>query len=89
MYTRNKLGGLDPTEKHLLERAKEADLITLPKNVEGTNCYNCKFISNKTKEKGFCRQPKVMQNVNERMCCALWDNDGVHRSFGKIDSKYK
>ncbi len=88
MYSRNKLGGLDPTEKHLLERAKKADLVTLPKDVQGTNCFNCKYIENKDRDVGFCRHPKVQEKVTHRMCCALWDNSGIHRAFGKIDVKY-
>lgn len=89
MYIRNKLGGLDPQEKHLQQRAKGADLITLPKDVSGTNCYNCMYVRDKTKDEGFCSHPKVKMLVDKRMCCSFWDNKGVQRSFGKIDSKYK
>lgn len=89
MYVRNKAGGIDPEEKHLIERAKEADLVTLPKNIEGTNCYNCMYITDKSKDAGFCNHPKVKMLVNGRMCCALYDNKGILRSFGKIASKYK
>ena len=88
MYKINKLGGIDPTESYLIKKAKEADLVTLPVSVKGTNCYNCKYIRNVTQERGFCSHPKVQQNVNERMCCALWDAKGIYRVFGKIDSKY-
>lgn len=87
MFVRNKEGGLDPEDKYLLERAKKADLITLPKEVTGTNCYNCKFVSDKTKESGFCKHPQVKMLVNNRMCCSFWDNKGVHRPFKK-DAKY-
>lgn len=89
MIAKNKLGGIDESEKHLLERAKEADLITLPKSVEGTNCFNCEYVTNKTKEKGFCSHKKVLQLVNDRMCCAYWNNPGVYRAFGKESSKFK
>ena len=88
MMEKNKLGGIDPTDKHLLERAKKADLVTLPPSVKGTNCYNCKFIDNKRKEIGFCRHPKVLLNVTERMCCALWDNKFTYRAFGDKDKEY-
>lgn len=90
MIVENKLGGIDETDKHLIERAKKADLLTFPKDISGTNCYNCKFISNKTKEKGFCTHPKVKQLVNGRMCCAFWDNSGAIRSYGEVDAtKYR
>lgn len=61
-----------------LERAKEADLITLPENIEGTNCGNCKFVDLKNK---MCLHPKVAQKVSEKMCCALWDAEGVVREW--------
>lgn len=86
-YTRNKNGGLEPVENYLISRAKKADLVTLPKDVAGTNCFNCKFISNKMKDKGFCRHPQIQMLVNGKMCCALWDATGVIRPFKK-DVKY-
>lgn len=89
MYGRNKSGGIDPEEKHLIERAKHADLVTLPKDVKGTNCYNCMYVRDKRDDCGFCTHPKIKMLVDERMCCAFWDNKGVHRSFGKIDIKFK
>lgn len=88
MYTRNKQGGLDADENYLLERAKKADLVTLPENIEGTNCFNCKFITNKSTKSGFCNHPKIKMLVNGRMCCALWDNKNCYRGFGKKDDKY-
>ena len=66
-------GGLIPTDK---EKAKAADLITLPEGVTGTNCQNCKFIKN-----GYCTHPKVRMPVNDRNCCALWDAEGTLRHF--------
>lgn len=86
-YRKNKQGGIDPTERYLLQRAKEADLVTLPKSIEGTNCGNCKFIR-KQEEDGFCTHPKVQMVVNNRMCCALWDNNHLLRSFGKKSFKF-
>lgn len=77
----NSLGGLVDTHKDTLARAKAVDLVTLPISVKGTNCYNCKFIDNKTKSKGYCIHPEVKQYVNERMCCALWDAKGTYRAW--------
>jgi hypothetical protein len=69
-------------DKLALARAKEVDLITLPDDVEGTNCYNCKWISmHKGKHGSMCTHPKVRQYVNERMCCILWSNKGEFRPF--------
>lgn len=57
-------------------RAKAADLIALPDGVSGTNCGNCRFV-----KRGFCENEKVRQPVTDRMCCALWDADGVVRPW--------
>lgn len=60
--------------------AKKVDLIVLP--VSGTNCGNCKFVD-KGKDGMYCDNPKVKQPVTAHLCCALWDNDGVKRPWGK------
>jgi hypothetical protein len=85
----NDHGGVDaPTEKDL-KRAKEVDLITLPKKIRGTNCFNCRFIRNKMLRHGKCSHPKVDQDVNERMCCVLWSAPGEYRQFQGRSDKYK
>jgi hypothetical protein len=64
-----------------LERAKAADLVTLPKGVKGTNCANCRFVDGDT-----CTNPKVRQRLKDgaaRMCCALWDAVGTKRAWKK------
>lgn len=89
MLNINPLGGINETDKPALERAQKADLVTLPRNVKGTNCYNCKWISEyKEKHYAFCKNKSVRQNVNGRMCCALWDAKGTYRPFEQ-DEKYK
>ncbi len=62
-------------------RAKQADLIILPDNVQGTNCSNCRFvnISDKATGQGYCRHPQVDQPVSARMCCIYWDAPGTQR----------
>jgi hypothetical protein len=70
-------GGLVPEDT---ERARSVDLISLPIDVKGTNCGNCKFVF-KGKEGGYCTNNKVNMPVNDRMCCALWDNEGVRRAW--------
>ena len=62
-----------------LERAKKADLITLPEDIEGVNCSNCQFIDLKK----FCTHPDVMQSVSERMCCSFWNAPGAKREWIK------
>ena len=84
----NRQGGVEIRSHEDLLRAKKADLITLPKDVTGTNCFNCKWIKNKEGKVGYCSHPKVAQDVSERQCCANWDNSKTLREFGRIDSKY-
>lgn len=67
----NKLGGLNYTEPVEQGKAKQADLITLPADIPGTNCGNCLFFNSGT---GFCRHTAVKLTVNERMCCKFWKN---------------
>lgn len=80
---KNSLGGLNDMDKVALARAQKADLVTLPKDIRGTNCGNCQYITEKTHEHGYCSNKKVLQYVNHRMCCALWDAKGTFRPFIK------
>ena len=66
----NDQGGVKITGAVLLKRAKEADLITLPGS-QGPD---------DTRE---CEHKDVMQPVNDRMCCAYWDNDKARREWEK------
>jgi hypothetical protein len=65
-----------PTGSTELERAKNADLVTLPDDVRGTNCGNCRFFDD-----DYCTHEKVDQPVTPRECCALWDNLGAKRRW--------
>ncbi len=85
----NRQGGVVSDSIEELRRAKKADLVTLPKDVEGTNCFNCKYIKDKKDKIGYCSHPKVAQDVSNRQCCALWDRKDLIREFGKIDEKYQ
>jgi hypothetical protein len=79
----NKLGGvLAKTEKEL-QRAKNVDLITLPLDIDGTNCGNCKYIKER-----YCTHPRVRQDVNNRMCCVLWSRKGEYRQFKGRNIEY-
>lgn len=66
-----------------LMRAKGADLVTLPDDVEGTNCANCLWVQGDE-----CTNPKVAQSLPDgaaRMCCALWDAPGVKRAWEDVN----
>lgn len=68
--------------------AEPVDLITLPSDIVGTNCANCKFIQDKEEAlrgKGYCIHPKILLPVTARMCCALWDNTHAIRSWKHED----
>jgi hypothetical protein len=71
-------GGIVPEN---FKTAKKVDLITLPKSVSGTNCFNCVWVKDKKGKIRFCDNPKVKEDVNERMCCAEWDHPDVKRPF--------
>lgn len=84
-FQSNNKGGFSYADSLQVSRAKAADLITLPRNVEGTNCGNCSFIKiiDKQKGTGFCIHPQVQLPVTARMCCAFWDNKGATRQWKK------
>jgi hypothetical protein len=64
----NEQGGIDPKTQDEMERAKKADLITLPGGAK----------SDATNKK-FCYNEKIKMFVTVRMCCGYWDNVGVQR----------
>jgi hypothetical protein len=66
------VGGIDPKNDEEMERAKNADLITLPGGSKAD-----------VKGKKLCYNDKVDMYVTVRMCCAYWDNDGVKRPWKK------
>ena len=68
----NDEGGLDPKTDEEMERAKKADLITLPggAKADATN-------------KKMCYNEKIKMFVTVRMCCGYWDNEGVKRPWLK------
>jgi hypothetical protein len=72
----NQQGGFDHENDKQKKVFKKVDLITLPEDVKGTNCGNCRFIKNK-----FFTHLEIQNWVNDRMCCAYWDNDGARRSW--------
>ncbi len=55
-----------------MDRAKTADLITLPGGTKAD-----------ASSKKFCNHKKIQMYVTTRMCCAYWDNEGVKRPWMK------
>lgn len=74
----NDRGGYDYSGEGL-NRAREADLITLPPGIEGTNCSagNCMY-----RKEGMCIHPKINLPVTDHMSCSWWDNTEVIREWG-------
>jgi hypothetical protein len=68
----NDEGGIDPKNKEEMERAKKADLITLPGGSKTD-----------AKTKRYCNNGQVKMFVTARMCCAYWDNVSVKRPWKK------
>jgi hypothetical protein len=66
----NDEGGIDPSNKEEMERAKKADLITLPGGSKAD-----------ATSKKLCYNEQIKMNVTVRMCCAYWDNIGVKRQW--------
>lgn len=68
----NDQGGLDPKTTEEMERAKKADLITLPGGSKADAA-----------NKKFCYNEGIKMFVTVRMCCGYWDNSGVKRPWKK------
>jgi hypothetical protein len=68
----NEQGGIDPKNPQDMEKAKTADLITLPGGTK-KDAVNKKF----------CYNDKIKMYVTVRMCCGYWDNAGVKRPWKK------
>jgi hypothetical protein len=78
----NAEGGYDPTPENM-DQFEHADLITLPSNVSGTNCGNCKFLK-KIDDKMTCDHPDLEGiKITDRNCCRYWDHKNVHRAWGE------
>ena len=67
----NEQGGINPENDEAMEKAQEADLITLP------------GIKTNVTDKRFCNNKKVLMFVTSQMCCAYWDNKDVQRPWEK------
>jgi hypothetical protein len=72
----NKAGGINPKNDFEMYRAEATDLITLPGGSKTDAA-----------DKRHCHHPKVNMYVTARMCCALWDNNRVQRTWKKKPNK--
>lgn len=66
----NQQGGIASRGADDLALAKKGDLITLPGKEQPIDAREC-------------AHPEIKQPVNNRMCCAYWDNPGAYREFKK------
>jgi hypothetical protein len=85
MLRLNNQGGTIPSNETDKQRAEAADLITLPRAIEGTNCFNCEYIrplkGAGARGVGDCVHPDVAQMVTFRQCCIFWNAPGTRRDF--------
>ena len=77
--TYDLLGGITPLEPKQISRAKDVNLITLPKNIKASACYNCKYSS----DMGWCKNSGVAQPIEKDYLCHYWDHPGTIRSKWK------
>ena len=68
----NNEGGINPKNAEEMDRAENADLITLPGGTKAD-----------ATSKRLCYNKKIEMYVTIRMCCAYWDNEGVIRPWKK------
>ena len=69
------------------QRAKQAELGTLPAAIWGANCCNCRFFKRSDKFVnsfviGMCDHALLRVPVNERMHCKFWDAVGMIPASG-------
>lgn len=59
-------------------RARAADLISLPPGLPGTSCESCQFFQpdyqSTNRNIGFCAHHALRMNVSRRWCCYFWKN---------------
>jgi hypothetical protein len=60
-----------------IERARNAELITLPNDVRGKNCHSCVFMGSN----GMCEHPEVRLAVNARQGCKYWTAPGIYKAW--------
>jgi SPP1 gp7 family putative phage head morphogenesis protein len=79
----DRQGGEEPSISAIALR--QADFITYPEDVKGSNCGNCEY-----QKGGICRHPSLDgQPVNERNCCAYWNSPGTFRGWKQTTNLYQ
>lgn len=79
-------GGIVPPD-NMMEASEEFDFVTLPEEIPGTNCRNCRFAKEVDEENEVyvCTHPSLYGlHITERNCCALWDAEGTLRHWKDI-----
>ncbi len=81
----DKQGGVVPVDSSDMRRAKDADLVTLPRSIDGTNCGNCSLFNwlgvLNGSDVGHCDHHAVNQPVSDRQCCYFWTNSQAIRPW--------
>jgi hypothetical protein len=76
--------GRDDSEEARLQRAKDADLVKLPDDIEGTSCSNCMYMDS---DNDYCTNEDVDQPVDPHECCQYWDNPKAKRKWRHRDAE--
>ncbi len=63
-------------EKFNVDKARAAKLVSLPLNMKGANCGNCKAFEpyQENSCKGHCSNPKLNMRVYDSQICRHWNN---------------
>jgi len=69
-------GGVVYTGEAEVSRAKNVNLITLPKDIKGAACFNCEYSSSM----GWCKNSGVAQPIQKDYLCHYWDHPNAIRS---------
>jgi hypothetical protein len=83
LVTVNEQDGFQYLDREDAKRAVGCDLGTLPLEIQGTNCGNCKYARASVQDRNIieCAHPAVRLPVTARMCCAFWDSIGFKRAW--------
>ncbi len=68
-------GGVIPIDR---ERAKAAELVTLPMDVQGKSCKSCDYFVDAESR---CVNAKVDMPVTEHQACRWWANPGTFKTW--------
>ena len=73
----NEFGGVIPSTRRQLERAKHAGLGTIRPDVGCRNCSNCVFYIDPDKNISYCNNKDINMDVSWNQGCRYWKNDEI------------